>query len=108
MVGWRDRSWGALLIDDSQFHNNFAVRGGAIIVTGQSTVSITGSRFSDNSASDSGGAIFNCVYCEVTVTDSVFSGNSSRLNGGAIYGYGTVEISGGISAGIERAILAGR
>jgi len=95
-LGGAIESWGILLIVDSRFHDNFAVRGGAIRVTGQSTVSITGSRFSDNSASDSGGAIFNCVYCELTAVDSVFSGNSARLRGGAIFGYGTVSISGGI------------
>ena len=58
--------------------------GGVIYNKGKLT--ITGSIFSDNSASG-GGAIANRGFATLTVTDSVFSGNYAEYSGGAIWNY---------------------
>ena len=65
--------------------------GSAIYNNSYGTVTITGSIFSNNSASNWGGAIFNDVNGTVTITDSTFNNNSADY-GGAIYNTGTANI----------------
>ena len=89
-------SWGTLTIDDSRYSENSAVRGGAIHTSSYTILTITGSKFGENAASDSGGVIFNWVGGLLTATDSVFSGNSANFRGGAIFGYGTLQVSGSL------------
>ncbi len=93
-VGGAVDIWGHLTVSDSEFKDNSAARGGAIHTSG-STLIMTDSTLSGNSASDSGGAIatFNWAGGLVSATDSVFSGNSARIRGGAIFASGTIRIS---------------
>ena len=94
-LGGAVQVWDVFELEESQFHENTAVRGGAIQTAG-GMLSVTGSVFSGNSASDSGGAIFTFNWAGglVSAADSVFSGNSAKIRGGAIFGSGTIEISG--------------
>ena len=73
---------GRLAITSSSFSGGSAVNGGAIDNRG--TLEITGSTFSDNSASDYGGAIYNADDATLTITDSTFSDHLAGA-GGAIY-----------------------
>lgn len=73
-------------VTDSIFSGNTALRiGGGIFNTGFTTLDVTGSAFSNNSA-EFGGGIFS--YGTLDVTNSTFSGNSAD-SGGGIYASGT-------------------
>ena len=63
------------------FINNHANLGGAIYNNG-SNMNISGSNFTNNSASGSGGAIYN-TGINMSITESIFNGNIAN-NGGAI------------------------
>ena len=86
-----NNSYGTVTITGSIFSNNSASNwGGAIFNT--STATITDSTFSNNSAKYSGGAIYNYVNGTVTITDSTFNNNSAGY-GGAIDNWGTATIT---------------
>ena len=89
-------SQGALSIVDTKFSGNSAGVGGAIYVWGgETTISISSSEFSDNSAEAYGGAIFVAGgETTISISSSEFSGNSSERYGGAILvGVGETTIS---------------
>src|SRR5262249_18475717 len=65
--------------------------GGAVFNNG-STLTITNSIFSGNSANAAGGAVDN--HGTLTITNSTFSGNSAG-SGGAIANYANLTINGG-------------
>ena len=106
---------GDLTLDNTDFYNNYSVRGGAIYNSG--TMTIDDVLFSGNSAS-SGGALYNTktstvtntVFCnnsalyggavyanQITIGEGVvFTENQSTSNGGAIYSAGALYISSGV------------
>jgi hypothetical protein len=70
-------------VSSSEFDGNGNYgRGGAIYATGRDTLSVAGSRFSNNVASDYGGAIYaSSLNLELTTFTNNHAGNS----GGAVY-----------------------
>jgi predicted outer membrane repeat protein len=88
---------GTLTITNSIFSTNTAdTYGGAIDITGGS-VSISGSSFLTNSATDTtagGGGAIHGRNALLTITDSTFSGNTAGVVGGAVY----VSAYGGFSS----------
>lgn len=81
---------GLTTITNSIFANNRAsLFGGAILGEGRSSVDITGSTFSGNSA-DEGGAMY--IVGAATVTNSTFSGNEGRFQAGVIYNLGSLTL----------------
>jgi len=76
-------TFGDLSIGDSVFTNNAGSEGGAIRA---SELSVTGSRFENNIASDAGGAIFGA---SMTISDTIFAHNEllNGTDGSAIRGY---------------------
>ncbi|MFT4197792.1 MAG: autotransporter-associated beta strand repeat-containing protein [Pseudoxanthomonas sp.] len=77
-------------IEDSAFSSNSASYGGAILNTG--TLSISGSDFTDNTATYYGGAIYNTGTLSISGSD--FTDNTATYYGGAIYNTGTLSITG--------------
>jgi predicted outer membrane repeat protein len=63
--------------------------GGAIMLYGGSTLTITESMFTNNTA-EYGGAVF-VTFGTVDITDSTFTANSSIVSGGAIYQSGSTD-----------------
>lgn len=72
-------------ITGSIFRNNTASQNGGAISNTNSVVSVTDCQFLFNSADVEGGAIYNVGNSSVTVTGSRFEGNNAQF-GGAIYG----------------------
>jgi len=68
----------------SVFISNKAIQGGALYVTGTSSLNIDGCSFHGNetNSSGSGGAIFMHQYNRFIITNSAFSSNSAGNNGG--------------------------
>lgn len=79
---------------------NSGAQGGAIV--NAATMAVSGSTFTDNSASDMGGAIANSLATSLgtgaitqdndvvlTIDNTTFSGNTSQAGGGAIYNKGS-------------------
>jgi predicted outer membrane repeat protein len=71
----------AIVVFNSVFTGNSSQYGGAIYNGDSGSLTITGSTFSHNSATNSGGAIYAAT---ATVTSSTFTDNDSDYNGGAI------------------------
>ncbi|MEH2165259.1 MAG: Calx-beta domain-containing protein [Nostoc sp.] len=71
----------SLSIDGLKITGGNAANGGGIYST--SSVTVSNSTFSGNTASTSGGGIYSSS--SVTVTDSTLSGNTANTNGGGIY-----------------------
>jgi hypothetical protein len=76
-------SVGTVEIENTEFRDNEAALGGALVTNGIG-VGIKGSRFIDNDAAQDGGAIAVVGQGVVQVNDSTFSGNTAVGNGGAI------------------------
>ena len=89
---------GAASIVDSEFESNGAVKGGAIYNDKQdsagntSTLSISGSTFTENTATQDGGAIYSMGT--LTLNDVEFDGNTAVNQGGAVFNYGELNIDG--------------
>ena len=83
---WNDLSG---TISNSEFSDNKATngRGGAIFVQEDlsKTGTISGSIFSNNTATINGGAIYVNQDLIGTISNSIFSGNTASYGGGAIY-----------------------
>jgi hypothetical protein len=80
---------GTLEIEDSRFADNSARDGGAInletlYTAGNSTVSITNSKVTGNTANRSGGGIWGHLAnpVSVTISDTIVSGNQAYTDGG--------------------------
>ncbi|MGL4669643.1 MAG: beta strand repeat-containing protein [Methanobacteriaceae archaeon] len=84
---------GRISIQSSNFINNFADGGGAIL-SYNGRISIQSSNFINNSASYAGGAIFNNGHGSISIHNSDFINNSATDNGGAIANwYSEINIS---------------
>ena len=82
-----------LTITNSTFSGNTAYRGGVIHDTG-GTLTVSNSTFSGNSAPvNSGGAIRITTGSMVTISDSTFSGNSAYRDGGISNFGGTLTVT---------------
>lgn len=88
-------------VTDSRFSNNFIRVGGSYRDGGAiysrnydlSGVTIVGSTFENNSATDSGGAVY-VYFGDVSIQESTFDTNSAGTYGGAVFAYyGTVTIA---------------
>ena len=78
-------SFSTLAVSDSTFSGNTAAgSGGAVYSSSDTTVTISNSTFSGNSAAGDGGAIADGLAA-LTVTSSIFTGNSASGYGGAVY-----------------------
>lgn len=79
-----------LTVDNSTFKNHIAIEGAAIrfnkdsYSTDMAILTVTNSRFINNTARYWGGAISTCKDVYLTISDSIFINNSAR-NGGAIF-----------------------
>ncbi len=84
---------GTLTIKGSEFVQNTALNtdnkgeGGAIYSTSAANITITGSKFTDNSSAINGGAISN--YGTMSI-EADFNENTTSTSGGAIYNKGTI------------------
>ncbi|WP_297899187.1 transglutaminase domain-containing protein [Methanobrevibacter sp.] len=119
-IGLRNNGLGAE-ITNCTFVNNFAPDGGAIYVL--ASVTITGSTFKNNRASNNGGAIFTTGSNSLNISNSKFESNKAKTggalyitvptrinssnfksnvasnNGGGIYSTNSLNITGGIISG---------
>jgi|GEM_PF-5612573 len=82
-------SEGGVILIDSDFSDNDALRGGAVFSTRR--MSIDNSRFLGNTAIENGGAVnlssnTSTAYYPIGVTNSTFENNAAEF-GGAIYAY---------------------
>jgi len=86
---------GTFTVIESTFSNNSAYGGGAIY-NNNGTCTVTGSTFTNNTASlNGGGAISNDIYGACGVVGSTFINNTAKYNGGAIYNRaGTFTVTG--------------
>jgi predicted outer membrane repeat protein len=76
---------GESLIQDSTLTDNSNDKGGALTLINSGNVSITGTTFSQNTATTSGGAIFyQCPNCELNISGCSFLNNQAAVEGGAI------------------------
>lgn len=93
-------------VTGSSFSNNTATKGGgALHITNGS---VSGSTFSGNSAGTYGGALDAATqYKTVTVTDSTFTGNSSSKLGGAIFAVGVLDVTGSTLNGNSATVHGG-
>lgn len=83
-------SSGTITITNSTFENNAGSTGA--IRTDVGALTVSGSTFAGNSATNSGGAI--SVSQPGTITNSTFYGNSAAIRGGAIFFSGAGDILG--------------
>ena len=90
---------GAVTVDNSNFTNNKASKGGAVYSAGSTrvktaTADLTSVNLSRNEAARSGGSVFNDQYSTLTVIDGTFSRNVAEKYGGAFYNKGVASVSG--------------
>ncbi len=94
----------ATIVDSEFVSGNGSELGGAIFVSGGSSVNIQGSRFVANAAKENGGAIYVARGAELNITDSSF-GSASFENevdlgsGGAIHNEGVLTVTGTMFSG---------
>jgi CSLREA domain-containing protein len=83
---------GTLITFGSTFSNNTSGNaGGGIYTTGNGTLQVSGSSFTDNGAPGGGGIrVYNGT---ATIIDSDFTGNRATLTGGGISSSGTTTVS---------------
>lgn len=87
---------GVLTVNNSTFFNNTATYlGGAIYSHNYSTINVTDSTLTGNSAVD-GGAIYVNTSSQLTVTNSTITANSATDTGGGIYNYSSANIANSI------------
>jgi hypothetical protein len=84
-------SGGSLDLMDVTVVNGSAFRGGGIVSGGGTTLTVTNSTFSGNSASFQGGGIFNGGT--LAIANSTFYGNSAGSEGGGIFNGGTLTVT---------------
>ena len=72
---------GELTLSDADFTGNSGRLGGAMMVD-DSAVEISGSTFTDNTASTSGGGIFAGWDSSLDISESTFTGNTAESGGG--------------------------
>ena len=80
-----------LAITDCTFVGNTAGNGGALFQIGDGGLTVTDSRFSENSAEFRGGAVY--AYGSTNIVGSVFSANSARDGGGIAAYDGTLAVA---------------
>jgi hypothetical protein len=81
-----------LTISNSNFINNWTARdGGAIYITANSNLIMTGGSMSGNQANYYGGALVNLG--SASITDTVISGNLAVDFGGGVYNNGTLTMN---------------
>ncbi|MFK8012060.1 MAG: choice-of-anchor Q domain-containing protein [Marinicellaceae bacterium] len=84
------RNIDALIISDSEFKFNDAIKGGALAISGEFPVTIDNTTFEGNSSTSPGGAIHrhnvdrDVFTAIMEISDSQFINNSSNTTGGAI------------------------
>ncbi|MBX7105442.1 MAG: right-handed parallel beta-helix repeat-containing protein [Gemmataceae bacterium] len=92
------QSGASLTVNDSTISNNVATgtaaNGGAINVSGNSSVTVARSAISGNTSGEDGGGIYFFQFGTLTIDDTTVSGNSSNVEsagsgGGAIYLFAT-------------------
>ncbi len=76
-------------LNDCEASTNSSKSGGAVYTEPGATVEISGTEFTENTASSNGGAIFVKEAKALTVNASQFNENYSKSNGGAVYSYRT-------------------
>jgi predicted outer membrane repeat protein len=88
-------SSGKIVIDGITFsHGNSGSGGGAISVTGASSLIVRNSFFSVNTTTGNGGAIASIGTGVISISGSTFTGNETFSSGGAIYcSGGSLEVS---------------
>ena len=74
-----------LKVSGTNFLNGRASQGGAIYISGDSDISMSGVNFSKNKASDSGGAIFASSFSTLSIY-----GKSTFVDNYALYGVGDI------------------
>ena len=90
----------ALTVVDSTFIGNSSSQDGGGISNFGWWLSVSGSTFTDNSATNnSGGGILSGFYASVTVSNSTFSDNSATGNGGGIYSDYYLTVTGSTFSG---------
>lgn len=72
------------LVRGTRFAGNGALRGGGVYVEG-GVLTVTGSQFEDNDATNDGGAIAAVFAASLVMTDTDLVGNASGQLGGALY-----------------------
>jgi predicted outer membrane repeat protein len=73
-------------ITDSTFMDGYSSMGGAIFMSGSSSLNIMKTQFSNNYASDSGGAMYFRGFNQVKITEeSKFKANQAKVSGGDIF-----------------------
>ena len=74
-----------MIIADSTFMNGYSSMGGAIFMSGSSTLNIKSSQFLNNYASNSGGAMYFRGLKQVKISEQTkFRGNQAKISGGDI------------------------
>jgi CSLREA domain-containing protein len=79
-------------ITGSTFFDNQANFGGAIYVS-QATMTVTGSTFESNDATNDAGAIYLASSGVLTVTNSTISANTTASRGGGIFSFNPVTLT---------------
>lgn len=74
-------SKGTLTITDSNAEGNTAGENGGAIYVGTGTLSVTDSVFTDNHSDTFGGAVYNGDGTSISITGSTFEGNSASQSG---------------------------
>ena len=89
-------NWANLNITSSEFSNNNVLYDGGAIYNWMGNITITGSKFISNNASNDsisdGGAIFNNKG-NITITNSNFTNNTAANTAGTIYNNGNITIT---------------
>ncbi|MFT4037104.1 MAG: right-handed parallel beta-helix repeat-containing protein [Thermomicrobiales bacterium] len=80
------------IIENSVFSTNSATYGGALLIE-DSEVTVSGSTFTGNTASDTGGAIYLQTSTLTLDTATKITGNTAVTNGGGIFGDGVVTFN---------------
>lgn len=86
-----------MTVEDCVFTDNVVsgsnARGGALGITGLSSMTISGCAFSGNSSSYIGGAVMdNTSYAGAVFQDCLFEDNTAVSSGGAAYSYGGIVL----------------
>ncbi len=83
---------GVMTVSNSLLSGNTAANGGAIYNDSGSTMTVTSSQLSDNTASIDGGAIFNNLGTVTIENSSSITGNTASVLGGDVYNLGVLYL----------------